>query len=95
MEDSVIGGRNVTETFFSGERELFEHQFGHFDAGQKKGETALLPQRPAGEGVCWEVPGLSAEQLPQLTALLAAPLPQQGQGQHLFGECESHSSTAS
>lgn len=72
----------------TGECELFKHQFGDLDVGQKKGQTALLPQCPAGEGVRGEVPRLPAQQLPQLTALLAAPLPQQGQRQHLPGERE-------
>lgn len=72
----------------AGERELFEHQFGDFDVGQKKGQTAFLPQRPAGEGVRREVPRLPAQQLPQPAAFLAAPLPQQGQRQHLSGERE-------
>lgn len=72
----------------AGERQLSEHQPGDPDAGQKKGQAALLPQRPAGEGVRREVPGLPAQQLPQPAALLAASLPQQGQGQHLSGERE-------
>ena len=71
-----------------GECELFKHQFGHLDAGQKKGQTAFLSQRLAWEGVCWEVSGLPAQQLPQPTALLAASLPQQGQRQHLSGKRE-------
>lgn len=71
-----------------GERELPEHQPGDPDAGQKEGQAALLPQRPAGERVRREVPWLPAEQLSQPTALLAAPLPQQGQRQHLSGERE-------
>ncbi len=38
--------------------------------------------------LCREIPRLPAQQLPQPAALLAAPLPQQGQGQHLPGERE-------
>lgn len=72
----------------AGERQLSEHQLGDPDVGPAKGQTALLPQRAPGEGVRREVPRLPAEQLPQPASLLAATLPQQGQGQHLSGECE-------
>lgn len=70
----------------TGECELSKHQFGHINAVPEKSQAALLPQRSAREGVRREVPRLSAQQLPQPPALLAASLPQQRQRQHLPGE---------
>lgn len=70
----------------TGKRELLKHQFGNSDAGPEESQAALLPQCSTREGVCGEVSRLFAQQFPQLTPLLAAPLPQQRQRQHMSGE---------
>lgn len=72
----------------TGERELSEHQPGDSDASEEAGKTAFISERSERERVCREISRLPAQQLPQPAALLAAPLPQQGQGQHLPWECE-------
>lgn len=72
----------------AGERQLPQHQLGDPYAGPAEREAALVPATATADGAQQKVPWLLAQQLPQPTALLAAALPAQRQGQHLPGERE-------
>lgn len=73
-----------------GECELLEHKSGCPNAGTEERTATLLPADYPGHGVRGEIPRIHPQQLPQPATLLAAALPQQGQRQHLFRECECH-----